>query len=278
MSETIKTQEDFVNANRRYAELKQELIDNENLSEADRLTFYKLHQTVVMPDDGRLFRLLRKLRDLKRFNPIYILPDDERKEIFKLYETKREKQGLDRYEYRHYCFLAWKYGFEIEVGSPTLPEIIEISFEDFEVRFGGTPRRKLLIDALKQALKKAGELYQSNILNVIIGGSFLDLEKESPGDVDLILLLSANVFVKDIKPSKADAVMKMFKDEDGSNLVDIVKLPVPLDDNHYMVYELLTLLGNDPEIKSKSDDGMELKDNKFRQRAVYQLSIDTSKL
>ena len=96
-----------------YESLKQDILSNENLSEADRLVYYKLHLRVTSPDDYIFQRLLRRLLNEKTFNPRYTLSDDERRLLFTILEKKRTARGLDRHEYRYYCFLAGNIIFQL---------------------------------------------------------------------------------------------------------------------------------------------------------------------
>jgi hypothetical protein len=272
---TIDNSQDSIDL---YETLKKEIVSNENLSETDRLVYYKLHLTVASPDDYIFQRLLRRLLNEKTFNPRYILSDEERMLLYKILEKKRIARGLDRHEYRYYCFLVWKYELPTDAECPFVPDIIEIDFLDFEKKFSVGDRRVKLFVALRKALKLSIELYKTEEMEFIVGGSLVDLEKDHPSDVDLILLLDSVSFAKDIRPAKSDTVMRESKDELGKKQIDIVKLFLPLNYAHYMVYELLTLEGNAPEMRTKGNDMSELKTNSFRPRTLYKIKAGVSML
>jgi len=261
----------------KYQALTQEIILNGNLSEADRLLFYELHTRVKNPNEEILADLLVEHRNLKMFNPRFILSERERREIFKLLELKRSRQGLNRFEYRYFCFLAWKYNLKTEAICPAIPEVVDVTLKEFELRFSTGNTRSHLIAILKDALKKCAELYSLTHIEILVGGSFVDT-KENPGDIDVALLLDEYSFARDLKGVKSDSIMKMFKDADDSNLIDLLKLQIPFNNDHYMFYEILTLLGNDPKVKTRSKDKSEVKTNEFRVRKIYRIKVEASKL
>jgi len=173
----------------RYDELAIELYTNENLSEKDRMLFYKLHNEVEHPNRHALYYLIFVQRDRKGNNDRYVLSDDERKIIFDFLEKKRvSESGLNRFEYNYWSFVKWKCKLKSEGSSPCLPEILEINLSDFKEEFCINSHRLKLHEVFIKGLRRCMELYLLNEVAVMVGGSFVDKENGKPGDLDLIII------------------------------------------------------------------------------------------
>lgn len=254
-----------------YNDLVLEIYQRGNLDETDRILFYKLHKEVSNRNDNGMRDLLSELRNQKRYNEHYILSDEERAEIFQVLEDKRNtKEGLDRYEYRYLTFLVSKYGFKSAASLPCFPNIIDITLNDFGQRFAFNSQRNRIFEIFKQGLIKCLELYILDTIEVIVGGSYTNIQNHYPNDVDPVILLPAQQWHDDRKHPILNRIINEFPRSDGKGgIFDLHKILAGISDKHYMSYELMTLMGNTPE--SKIDDG--IKDLKFRCRDLLRLRL-----
>ena len=106
-------------------------------------------------------------------------------------------------------------------------------------------------------------------MTVLIGGSFTDLNIESPNDIDLGI----------IEPNNIDKQNTDFNEHylyatglipDG---LDVEFLPESLDISSFKVYSRLVALGNNAEIKEKEE--MRVSSNSFVPRKIIKLKIKT---
>lgn len=262
-----------------YDNLVAAIFANPDLYEKDRTRFYELHSIVEVANKNAAFALIQELRMQKDYNDRFVLSDNERRIIYKILEEKRtSKDGLNRFEYNYLSFIRWRYNLESTAQAPCMPEIIKIDIKEFEKSFSFNDHRSRLFNIFLQGLIRCSEIYVLDTINVIVGGSYVDKENNYPGDVDVLILLPQRVFRNDLSNKKLNEIILTFRDGKVSNedeptkLFDLVKLPDDYSHNLYMAYELLTLLGNSVENKSKEY----IVNNTFHCRKVYNLNVKTS--
>lgn len=253
----------------KYEELCSEIRQVGLLGENDRMLFYKLHQEVITKDNLTMRYMLSTLRDQKRYNEHYILSQEERSEIFEILEQLRQSEGLDRYEYRYLTFLVARYGFRSSASLPCIPKITDTNLADFEDRFAFNQERKGIYEIFKAGLKRCFELYQLEELEVLVGGSFANLEKELPKDIDPLIVLPRQQWHNDRKHHILNKIIQEFQRPDKSNTFDLHKILSDIPDEHYMRYELMTLMGNTPESKIESG----IRDMKFKCKELFRLKL-----
>ena len=242
-----------------YDVLVKEIFKNNNLSEADRIRFYALHVIVKTPVPSAAHRMFAEHRRLKRFNERVKLSSLEHNYISNILEEKRNSTGLNRYEYNYLSYLNWRYRLKLEVTFPCYPDILPTTLEQLRLKVAFNESRQLMFEKFIQCLEACKLEYQLETVNVILGGSFFRIEREDPSDIDFILLLPIQKFQEDYSGKKKMRIVNRFKvSTDEKNIIDLYKLPDPYDDDLYMAYELLTLLGNTPgnylDINFKNND------------------------
>ena len=104
----------------------------------------------------------------------------------------------------------------------------------------------------------------------MVGGSYVDIEKENPHDIDMIILLPRNIFLADIEYTSLNRVINQYKIE-GKVTIDLLELPTDYDYNVYMSYEQITLIGNIPTPRLIEEDDLARQVN-FKARRVYQIT------
>jgi predicted nucleotidyltransferase len=254
----------------KYDDFAAEIYVRKNLAEADRIQFYRLHKEVTRPNDEALYALILELRSQKKYNEYYILSDEERKEIFKFLEEKRlSEEGLNRYEYNYLNFLIWKYQFQSTASSPCIPEIIDTTLKHFEQQFAFNEQRQEKYNTFIKGVTRCIELYEIDEVEIIVGGSYIDMDIVYPNDIDPLIVLPKFAWDNDRRHSILNSIIEEFQQADGKNTFDLHKILAGLTNNHYMVYELLTLMGNSPE--SKIENG--IRDMKFRCKNLYRLKL-----
>lgn len=261
----------------KYESLVKEIEKNRGLDESDRLLFYELHKKVNNSNDFILYGVLidNLLNHDLRFNDRFILIEKEEREIASFLEKRRHTDlGLTRHEYNYLTYLNSKFDLKYELNSPCYPKIVKVEIDEFKALVCFNTFRSDLYITLIKGLRKCGELYKLEKFDVLIGGSFIDTEALNPGDIDLIVLLPLKVFRGDFKNNILNSIIRVFKDTDGSNLFDLLKLPDGSDRGLYMNYELLTLIGNKPA--SKSEDSIKI--NTFKCRDIFKLTVQLADL
>lgn len=260
----------------KYNSLVAEIEKNRNLVESDRFLFYDLHKKVSKPNDFVLNRILiPELIHQMRYNDRMTLIEAEEKEIANFLEMRRSKNvGLTRYEYNYLSYLNEKYKLNYDLISPCYPRVQGIQIKEFEELVAFNSSRNKLFKILIKGLRSCGELYSLEIIEAIIGGSLVDKDKIDPGDVDVIILLPQDVFWRDLNNATLNTIINEFKDDEGSALFDLLKIPSSSDKNLYLNYEQLTLIGNTPANKSEE----RIKSNSFRCRDVFKLTLHLTEL
>lgn len=252
-----------------YDKLISEINQGGILDEKDRLLFYKWHKKVDKPNDEAIRILLSELRKQKLYNERYILNENERREIFNILEYLRETKGLDRYEYRYLTFLISKYGLKSTASLPCLPKIIDVTLKEFEQRFSSNPERKIIFEVFKKGIGRCLELYKLEVAEILVGGSYINEKNQSPNDIDPLIVLPKQQWNNDRKHPILNEIIMEFRLADEKNIFDLHKVLADVSDEHYMRYELMTLMGNTPE--SKVEYG--IKDMKFKCNDLFRLKL-----
>lgn len=228
----------------RYNELVEQIKRNNNLEEPERIEFYDLHLKVVIKNNDVVRKLIKENRCREKKNDKYYIFENERKYIFKVLNQIREHQRLDRYEYNYLTFVAWRYELPLSVDKPCIPQILKINLSKFRDKFSINAKRvdlyTLFLDGLKMCLDK----YQLEKAEFLIGGSYVDIGNDNPKDIDFAIILPTNVFHSDLNQRIISSINKKFQIKTtGKNQIDLMKLPECCNDDLYMAYEVITLLG-----------------------------------
>lgn len=240
------------------------------LSHEDRMMFYELHEKVPRQSKTIAYFLIEELIKQQTENHRYTLEEVEQKEIFNILESKRVNEGgLNRWEYNYLVFLKFNYNWLTMAETPCWPDIFGLSVDSFKERFVFNETRSKLYGIFEVGMKTCKNEYQLKEINVIIGGSFVDIHKQSPKDIDVIILLPESTFRMDYNRSIFDKTTSETQDFDKDTL-DINILPNNYTSNLYMAYELLTLLGNTPA--KREDDN--ICSVSFKCRDIYQINFD----
>jgi hypothetical protein len=256
----------------KYSELCKELSKNNSLDEPLRLEFYKLHEKVKKPNDEALFSHLFDLGFINQLkyqeNVRYQFSGlIEEKYILRFLEIKRASKGLKRDLFELYNFLLYENGGTTNVLLPKIPQIVNSDIHQFKSQYCFNNRRKYLFDHLEILINRCFGLYQTKEVVIIVGGGFLDT-KESPGDIDLILLMNYAHFRNTRKfQYLKDLASELTQPTEIKPTLDIMKLPKPLDLNTFLAYQQIILLGND--VTEKLQD--EIKNFNYCNRKIYQL-------
>lgn len=260
---------------REYNDLAQRI---DKLSKTEELRFYELHFKVSQKNYRAAEDLVSIYRLQKEGNDRMILTMEERIWMFKVLEEKRQRKGLTRKEFKYLSFVKRRYDLSTEAKTPQPPQILRMSLLEFVRQFGTNRHRLNLIEKLVSGLERCLELYEINDLNILVGGSFLD-DKPVPGDIDVTLILPVNAFRQDLKHVKMNRLIIESRDgadsaTPGKTRLDITKLPDNYNEDLYMAYDILTMLGS-PAL-DRAEDG--LKNNEFGERKIFQISITLDEL
>lgn len=192
-------------------------------------------------------------------------PNIELLEIF--YEYLINKNNFQGIEYRCLCWLDMIYNFPSNINKPFLNEPVSMELNEFKNKYSISKKRKELINLLIGF--SSDKIKQSNLdyLTILIGGSFTDLNIEIPNDIDLGI----------IKPNNLDEYNTDFNEyflyfsNSIPNGLDIFFLPESLDKSSFKVFSSIIALGNNAEIKEKSE--VKIKSNSFKSRKIIELKI-----
>jgi len=264
-----------VDKQERYNELAKEIYKNNNLDESQRLEFYQLHKTVSEPEDCTLFHKLFELGFVHQLkyqeNIKYKFSGaEEEKQIIEFLEEKVKTDGLTRDLYELLVYLAHKNSIQTTVNSPAIPKIQNLDFSLFKTKFNYTDRRKYLLRILESFLRYYFSLYQVGNIRLLVGGGFLDL-KDSPNDIDLIILMEYKAFCDSGKISNLKQWISQQKSSsDIKPPLDIMKLPTDNDLSSFLAYQQLTMIGNDVSEKLTH----KIKNNIYSGRDIYKIKIN----
>ncbi|MBX2913313.1 MAG: hypothetical protein M9954_12495 [Cyclobacteriaceae bacterium] len=252
-----------------YERLISEISQGSILDEKDRLLLYKLHKEVDTPNDEAIRSLLSHMREHKKYNEYFILNESERREIFVVLENLRLDKGLDRYEYRYLSFLISKYGLKSKATLPCIPQIIDFTLNEFEEKFSSNPERKIIFEIFKKGIRRCFELYNLDVIEILLGGSYTNEENQAPNDIDPLIVLPKQQWDQDRKHTILNEIIREFQNSHKKNIFDLHKILAGVSNEHYMFYELMTLMGNSPE--SKIEAG--IKDMKFKCKDLFRLKL-----
>ena len=254
----------------KYNSLCNEIKENEDLDESDRLIFYELHHAIAKPNKEILYRLINRQLLFKEGDYFYQLSEEERIQILILLEIKREENGLNRKEYEYLAYVNWKYAKKNLSSFPQIPNIIDITHSQFMEQFVYNDQRSELYSYLIKSLLKIFSYYKLENLNLIVGGSYCDISNQHPNDIDLILLLPKEIFQNDWQHTISNKIILEFK-INGIKKIDLLKLPEDYNLEYFMSFELLTLLGNKPLVKKTEL----IVSNDYLLRHVYKLKYSS---
>lgn len=256
----------------RYYELAEEIKQNNNLNEPERLEFYHLHKRVHKPDEVVLFTHLFEsgfIHQLKyQENIRYRFSGaEEENYIVEFLEERRKALGLTRDLYELLTYLIYKNSIETIIKLSAIPKIEELDLNLFKAKFNFTERRKYLLQTLEKFFEYYLFSYELSSVDVLIGGGFIDY-KGSPGDIDLILLMEYEMFrSNEMFSSLNEWIAQQKLPEDNKRPLDIMRLPINYDISIFLAYQQLTMIGNDVPIKITNG----IKDVIYYERPVYKI-------
>jgi predicted nucleotidyltransferase len=153
---------------------------------------------------------------------------------------------------------------------PCLPKIIDVTLKEFEQRFSSNPDRKIIFEVFKKGIKRCLEQYKLDVVVILVGGSYTNEDNQSPNDIDPLIVLPKQQWNNDRKHPILNEIIREFKRSGGKNIFDLHKILAEVSNEHYMLYELMTLMGNTPE--SKIETG--IKEMKFRCKDLFRLKLE----
>jgi len=194
-------------------------------------------------------------------------PDIELLQVF--YEYLSNKTDLLGIEYRCLCWLDMAHNYPNGLNKPFLNEPVSIEINDFIKEYLISRKRTELFNSLIDFIADRTEQLNYDYMTVLIGGSFTDLNIESPNDIDLGIIESNNIDKQNTDFNEyylyATGLIP-----DG---LDVEFLPESLDISSFKVYSRLVALGNNAEIKEKEE--MRVSSNSFVPRKIIKLKIKT---
>ena len=177
------------------------------------------------------------------------------------YKYLSEREKLNPLEYRFLCWLNYTKQYAIKIKTPCVPEIINISGPELENRYLKSTQRKDLYKLLNSFLEILHEKFSIRNIQLIIGGSYLDTEKENPKDIDLVILLP--------KDSPDIHENYLYKCNQVPNGIDVKFLPIDYSMHKFKAYSNLICLAN--KIMDKSEL---VNNNEFELRQIIQLAAN----
>lgn len=201
-------------------------------------------------------------------------------ERFKIYDEKNEIQtsvykylmdellaGNDIHEhgYKYLCWLNFNnaYLYPIDINKPSVPVIINVTQDEFKIRFCYNNVRSEIYQHFCSYLKSRMDEFQVNNLNVLVGGSFVDASNDKPNDIDVVIVVSCEQMEKIITNEYKNYYLRDVLPVD----VEFVKEESMYND--YWYYTCLTHIGNKPKDK-KSE---RLKNNEFHTRNIFSINL-----
>ncbi len=268
---TIKDQDEY---NYLLREIRKNATDDSRKD--SRLKFYKL--LLKYPSTNRDFlykTIITPLIEKLKFDYYFTLSFKEESYLFELLETKRQLDGLNQLYYEYICYLACKYNKHVGFNIPKIPLIEEIGIRKFEDKFCIDDWRKGLFEALKNGILI---LLSQNLIrkkdHILIGGSFLNLNKYSPQDIDAIFLVDRDLFNCEYDKQEYKKPIRNLLAHHGIGELDLYFLPNDYSQIDYRYNELLALLGNDSEVKNSKEKNSKLYDNnKFTERILFKIGV-----
>ncbi|WP_143960190.1 DUF6932 family protein [Litoribacter populi] len=178
------------------------------------------------------------------------------------FDYLREKKGFLPIEYRFLCWLSEFYSKNISINKPHIGQPQTIDFGDFVKVFLVQERRKELFSSLQVFAEQIKNKLKVNELEVLIGGSFTEVENPHPNDLDVVILVGEN----------SDSVIHenyLYASQQVPPGIDLKILPKNYSIKTYKAYSNITHLGNKAENKSKDP----LINNRFERRKIFKLIL-----
>ena len=165
-------------------------------------------------------------------------------------------------EYDFLCWLSFNNSikFPVTISIPKPPKIIQKSLFNFVNFFCINNERKELYDRFESFLVKQIEEYRLDYIDVLVGGSFVDENIDSPNDIDCVILLDEEIMNTEIV---RDYDNKTKKDD----VIDYEFINYNISFDIFWSYICLTRLGN----RSKKRGLKNLNNNSFEIRDIYRL-------
>jgi hypothetical protein len=181
-----------------------------------------------------------------------------------------KEQEIEQSEYN---FLSWlnfndNVRFPVTINKPSIPEIIEIPLDVFVQTFCTNAIRKNLLYQLQVFLRDRNKLFNCKYTDVLIGGSFTDLNEFPPNDIDCAILLTK----RDIHDfaTYGDRISTVKE-------LDLRFLNEEYCYRDYLAYVWIIMLGNDAKIKGKNAPHS-MKNNSFKKRKVFKVRFILDKI
>jgi hypothetical protein len=180
------------------------------------------------------------------------------------------KTTLECYDVRFLCWLKTQYNLSvpIELNLPFICTPIQVKTEDFEKKYVFNETRKNLYDQLSQFIDYLKEQNNLASIDILFGGSYMDIENESPNDIDIAILIPEGEeenYNFNEASQRADKAIP-----EG---VDMKFLPANLDLSSYKVYSRIVILGNKPKYKDSDPVGTDFKSNTFERSGITNIRL-----
>ena len=190
-------------------------------------------------------------------------------EIYKHLSNNIKLRGV---EYSFLCWLNYCFGWELKINVPKIPYIKELDIMAFKKEFVSNAHRLNFFNELENFVRIKKE--KNNIAgNVLIGGSFVDIENETPNDIDVIFLIPPEYIDKCEFNGSDEYATEVFNNKRSKNL-DLIYLPIDYDLKKFRAYTYITAYGNKATIKEKDITRIEgVVNNVFNEIELIKISI-----
>jgi hypothetical protein len=182
-----------------------------------------------------------------------------------LIKKKKEHGKLKQTEFKFLFWLDYNNSekFPITFNKPSLPEIIELSYIEFRDQYVTNDYKLDIWGNLKEFLSAK---FNDEVLDLLIGGSFLEKNNMVPRDIDCVILLPEKII--SFAPWICNDEIAR-ENEFATELIDAHYLPNNYSLTNYSTYVNIMMLGNMPEIKDKQL--LEIENNTFKKREVVKI-------
>ena len=173
-----------------------------------------------------------------------------------------DEKYITQQQYKFLCWLNYNNStqFTSTINKPNIPEVIESTVNEFAQMFCSNERRMELYNLMVALLHERKQDFGLNFIDVLIGGSFVDRNNETPNDIDCAILLNEkNIAI----------VAKNYENYCSHSKVDAQYLNEKCCLKDFWCYAVMTHLGN--KAITKDENSMTLKNNTFEIRNVFKL-------
>jgi len=187
-----------------------------------------------------------------------------------LYECLLAKQKLVGVECRFLYWLSYNDGFEIEFPKPIIPTLPITSYEleKFSLSFLKSAVRKKIFNSLILFSNLVKESCKINSLEIIIGGSFIDINQRFPSDIDIVILYPGEHKSNPIFDLSNIETQKLINSD-----LDIVFLPQNFSLKSFKSFSRIMCLSNNLNYQTEDDEVFPVEKVKFCERALIKIVL-----